>query len=230
MAELSKQSLFIRQLAVATGAIWLAAYTYVHSASRVTETMPNAKMQAAVETRALLEQIAKTSSSDPITLADLEHQTGLAFLAARQYKEAEPHFQKWLQLTRKYATSTARVTQALSSVANFYRDWRNYGMASGLYLEAQALDTENMAVDPAPLIRDWNNLGVLDFLWGQASADKHQRDEHFKLAKVWFSRAHDLALSSSSQSTDPQLLCLRNTIERNLAVMDYEVRPPAWPG
>jgi tetratricopeptide (TPR) repeat protein len=228
MAAASKHSLLIRQLSIATFGLWLAAYLYVHSAARVSETTVSAKVEAAFETRALLAQIAKTSSSDPITLAALEHQMGLAFFSARQYKEAEPHFQKWLELTRKYATSTGHVTQAMSSVANFYRDWRRYDMAAFLYRQAEELDTKSLATDPAPLIRDWNNLGVLDFLWGQACVAKEQRKQHFELAHVWFTRAHDLALSRKQSAAE--VACLLKTIERNMAAMDYELRPPAWPG
>src|ERR1700733_4737514 len=223
MATPSKHSLLIKRLAIATAVLWLVAYLYVHSASRVNETMVNAKSEAVIETNALLAQIAKTSPSDPITLAALERQMGVAFFSARQYKEAEPHFLRWLDLTRKYATSTARVTQAMSSVANFYRDWRRYDMAASLYRQAETLDTKDMATDPAPLIRDWNNLGVLDFLWGQACATKDQRKQHFELAEVWFSRARELSVAGKKSAG--QGAALLKTIERNMAVMDYELRP-----
>jgi tetratricopeptide (TPR) repeat protein len=191
--------------------------------------MANAKSEAAIETRALLAQIAKTSSSDPIAVAALEHQTAVAFFSARQYKEAEPHFQRWLELTHKYATSTARVTEAMSSVANFYRDWRKYEAAALLYRQAEDLDWKIMETDPAPLIRDWNNFGVLDFLWGQACVLKEQRQQHFDLAAGWFKRAREFTTDRKLQ-TSPGVAPLLKTIERNMAVMDYEVRRPAWPG
>jgi tetratricopeptide (TPR) repeat protein len=228
MAAPSKHSLLIRQLSIATAGLWLVAYLYVHSAARTTETMANAKSEAAIETKALLNQVAKTSSSDPIAVAALEHQMAVSFFSARQYKEAEPHFQRWLELTHKYATSTAHVTEAMSSVANFYRDWRKYEAAALLYRQAEDLDRQNMDTDPAPLIRDWNNSGVLDFLWGQACVLKEQRKQHFDLAAVWFKRAREFSVAHKQiGSGEAPLLKI---IERNIAVMDYEVREPAWPG
>ncbi len=228
MAQTSRHSLLIRQLAIATAVIWLTCFLYVHSATRETGGFFNAKVALVEETNMLLNELARTPASEPLSQADLERRLGLTYFSFKRYKEAEPHFRKWLELSRKYATSTARVTLALSTTANFYRDWRHYEEAAHLYRDAEDLDNRASGTDPAPLIRDWNNLGVLEFLVGAATAAEDRRQEHFKKSAQWFAKAHQLTQTVNRH--DSRSASLLKTIERNQTVTDYESRPPVWPG
>ncbi len=226
----------MRRLAVWTALIWFGAYIYANSVTRAIEVEFDMRAICARDSQVLIDQINQlnqqlnkqsdqTSAFAYLDLAQLEESLASVYLAAKKYKEAEPHFRKSLDLTRQYANSTAAKSRRMCRVANFYRDWRDFKTADALFHQALACDQNSLPINRSSVARDCNDLGVLNYVQGEASAVVSERKTRFDAARYWLERAESSVLPFSSK--EPRLKSIGQLIKRNLAAVDYELGSPS---
>ncbi len=180
----------IRILCIVAGSIWLITSLYVSSNPALNPGLRARKPEDAQRAKLMLTQLQSLKNDKaPLTDICLQYRLlAIDYFAANDYDKAENTLFDCLGFLKAHSDRHSALNSyclTYNMLADLWLARADFANAESFYHKAK----ECCAADSFLLAKTTNNLGVLYYLWGEATSDKETRSDRLSLAKTLFQAA-----------------------------------------
>lgn len=211
----------IHVLTVLMFSTWIVTFLYLLSSSQIRQDLYNYREELHLKEKNIDEALSKTARSNPPTfeLTKLYDLLIRNKICQADFLAAEKDIEKALHLVQALMpTDREQMPLAYLRLANLSRDCGKFDTAKTSYehslncLHQITLASDFSERDLGITVVNFNNLGVLSFLKGQASADAKQSQTSYLAARNYLIQAKTLMDIAGYRTSR----CLQKNIALNL--------------
>jgi tetratricopeptide (TPR) repeat protein len=169
------------------GSIWLITSFYVHSSPKLNTSLSTGKLESAEHGQALSAQLQQLKDkSAPLPDICLQYRLlAIYYFASNNYEKSEDTLLDCLRFLKGQRAPMANYPATYNMLADFWLARADFANADILYKKAKSFCPDHSFV----LAKTTNNLGLLYYLWGEATSSPSLRMERLTQSRTFYQTA-----------------------------------------